>query len=70
MLSKRFVDASFEFRNKTLSGQPEQRPRWKRGVAQVNGMLGEAVGKEYVAAYFPPTSKAKMVALVGNIRTC
>jgi len=69
MLSKRFVDASFEFRNKTLSGQPEQRPRWKRGVAQVNGLLGEAVGKEYVAAYFPPASKAKMVALVGDIRT-
>jgi putative endopeptidase len=69
MLSKRFVDAQFEFRSKTLAGQPEQRPRWKRAVASVNGMLGEAVGKEYVAAYFPPTSKAKMVALVGDIRT-
>lgn len=69
MLSKRFVDANFEFRNKTLSGQPEQRPRWKRAVAHVNGMLGEAVGKEYVAAYFPPESKAKMLSLVGDIRT-
>jgi len=69
LLSKRFVDASFEFRNKALAGQPQQRPRWKRGVAQVNGLLGEAVGKEYVAAYFPPESKAKMVALVGDIRT-
>ncbi|WP_454718249.1 M13 family metallopeptidase [Caulobacter segnis] len=69
LLSKRFADAAFEFRNKTLSGQPEQRPRWKRGVAQVNTMLGEAVGKEYVAAYFPPDSKAKMVSLVGDIRT-
>lgn len=69
LLSKRFADASFEFRNKTLAGQPQQRPRWKRGVAQVNGLLGEAVGKEYVAAYFPPESKAKMVALVGDIRT-
>jgi putative endopeptidase len=68
LLSKRFVDASFEFRNKTLSGQPEQRPRWKRGVATVNGALGEAVGQVYVARYFPPESKAKMVALVGNIR--
>ncbi|MBU4435011.1 MAG: M13 family metallopeptidase [Alphaproteobacteria bacterium] len=68
MLSKRFVDASFEFRNKTLSGQPEQRPRWKRGVSQVNGMLGEAVGKDYVAQYFPPESKAKMDDLVHNIR--
>ncbi|WP_419253183.1 M13 family metallopeptidase [Caulobacter sp. ErkDOM-YI] len=69
MLSKRFVDASFAFRNKTLSGQPEQRPRWKRGVAQVNGILGEAVGKDYVAAYFPPESKAKMLDLVANIRS-
>jgi len=69
LLSKRFVDANFEFRNKTLAGQPEQRPRWKRGVGAVNGMLGEAVGKEYVAAYFPPESKAKMLSLVGDIRT-
>jgi len=69
MLSKRFVDASFEFRNKTLSGQPEQRPRWKRGVGMVNGVLGEAVGKDYVASYFPPESKAKMIDLVGNIRS-
>jgi putative endopeptidase len=68
LLSKRFVDASFEFRNKTLSGQPQQRDRWKRGVAAVNTMLGEAVGKDYVAQYFPPASKAKMIDLVGNIR--
>ena len=69
LLSKRFVDASFEFRNKTLAGQPEQRPRWKRGVGAVNGMLGEAVGKDYVAAYFPPESKAKMLELVANVRS-
>ncbi len=69
LLSKRFVDASFEFRNKTLSGQPEQRPRWKRGVAQVNDALGEAVGRVYVARYFPPESKAKMDALVVNVRS-
>lgn len=69
MLSKRFVDANFAFRGKTLSGQPEQRPRWKRGVAQVNGALGEAVGKVYVAEYFPPESKAKMIDLVANLRT-
>ncbi|CAN1541102.1 PepO Predicted metalloendopeptidase [Caulobacteraceae bacterium] len=69
MLSKRFVDAHFDFRSKTLSGQPEQRPRWKRGVGHVNGMLGEAVGRVYVARYFPPESKAKMEALVANIRS-
>ena len=69
LLSKAFVDASFEFRSKTLAGQPEQRPRWKRGVGQVNGMLGESVGRVYVTRYFPAESKAKMEALVDNIRS-
>ncbi len=69
LLSKAFVDASFEFNDKTLGGQPEQRPRWKRGVTAVNGMLGESIGRIYVARYFPPESKAKMEALVGNIRS-
>ncbi len=67
-LSHDFVDARFEFRSKVLSGQQEQRPRWKRAVATLNGQMGEAVGKLYVAAYFPAESKAKMEALVGNIR--
>ncbi|HLY79577.1 MAG TPA: M13 family metallopeptidase, partial [Caulobacteraceae bacterium] len=68
-LSKDFVDARFQFRNKILSGQQQLRPRWKRGVNIVGGNMGEAVGKLYVAAYFPADSKAKMEALVGNIRT-
>jgi putative endopeptidase len=68
-LSKPFVDAAFEFRNKTLSGQKEQRPRWKRAVGVLNMDMGEAVGRLYVAQYFPPQSKAKMLALVGNIRS-
>ncbi|HVN00606.1 MAG TPA: M13 family metallopeptidase [Caulobacteraceae bacterium] len=68
-LSKPFVDADFEFRNKTLNGQQELRARWKRGVALLNGYMGEAVGKLYVAEYFPPASKAAMEALVGNIKT-
>ncbi|RYF94058.1 MAG: peptidase M13 [Caulobacteraceae bacterium] len=68
LLSKRFVDASFDFRSKTLAGQPEQRPRWKRGVAFTNNMVGESVGRIYVARYFPPESKAKMIDLVDDIR--
>ena len=68
-LSKRFVDASFEFRNKTLAGQPEQRPRWKRAVAFVDRTIGESVGRMYVARYFPPAAKAKMDALVADIQT-
>jgi putative endopeptidase len=68
-LSKRFVDAAFQFHNKTLAGQPEQRARWKRGVAFTDGVIGESVGRVYVARYFPPESKAKMDALVKDIQT-
>jgi putative endopeptidase len=68
-LSKPFVDARFEFRGKVLTGQAAQRPRWKRGVQLVDSQIGEALGKVYVQAYFPPESKAKMLALVGDIRT-
>ncbi len=67
-LSKRFVEARFDFRNKELSGQPEDRPRWKRGIQLVNGSLGFAAGKEYVARHFPPQSKARMDELVGELR--
>lgn len=67
-LSKKFADARFEFRSKTLNGVPEQRPRWKRAVAAVEGALGEAVGKLYVAQYFPPESKAEMIKLVANLK--
>jgi putative endopeptidase len=68
-LSKEFDQANYEFRSKTLSGQPVQQPRWKRGVNTVDNNIGEALGKLYVQAYFPAESKAKMEALVGDIRT-
>jgi putative endopeptidase len=67
-LSQRFVDARFEFRSKTLAGQPEQRARWKRAVVFVDGALGEAVGRAYVARYFPPQAKASIDALVANLQ--
>lgn len=67
-LPKRIDDASFEFYGKTLRGQEEQRPRWKRAVGSVNGTLGEVVGKVYVAEHFPPDSKAQMKELVENLR--
>ncbi len=66
-LSKRFVDARFDFYGKTLSGQPENKPRWKRAVSLINGSLGESVGRMYVAKHFPPESKAKMDALVQEV---
>jgi putative endopeptidase len=68
-LSKAFVEAHYQFRSKELAGQPEQQPRWKRAVAFTNGMVGESVGRVYVARYFPPAAKAKMDALVGDIHT-
>jgi len=68
-LSNDFDAARFAFRGKILSGQPEERPRWKRAAAQLDGDVGEAVGKVYVAKYFPPSSKATMEALIGDLRT-
>lgn len=80
-LSKAFVDAFFEMRNKTLSGQAEQQVRWKRGVHAVGGgdygagdrydrfgNLGWAVGQLYSAKYFPPAAKAKIEELVANLK--
>lgn len=67
-LSRRFADAQWEFRSRDLNGQPMQRPRDKRGISFAEGMLGEAVGRQYVAEYFPAESKAKMEELVANLR--
>jgi putative endopeptidase len=64
-LSSRFVDANFAFYGTLLSGIPELRERWKRGVSVVEGAMGEAVGKLYVAEHFPPEHKAHMQRLVG-----
>jgi putative endopeptidase len=68
LLSKRFVDAHWEFRSKFLSGAQEQRPRWKRAVDAVESAMGEAVGRTYVAEHFPADSKAKMEKLVADLR--
>ncbi len=66
-LSKAFVDENFAFYGTVLSGVTEQRPRWKRGVSVAEGALGEAVGKLYVAEYFPAERKARMEELVKNL---
>ena len=67
-LPKAFDEASFAFYGKTLSGVPQQRDRWKRGVQLVNGALGEAVGKLYVAKYYPPAAEAQMSELIANLQ--
>ena len=66
-LSSAFVDENFDFYGKTLSGTPELRARWKRGVGLVEGAIGEAVGEIYVREHFPPSSKAMMDDLVSNL---
>jgi len=66
-LSKRFVDNKFSFA-KVLSGAKELRPRWRRGIDQVDGRLGELLGKTYVDRYFPASSKAQMEELVANLK--
>ena len=68
VLSVPFVQASFEFHNKGLAGQPQIKDRWKRGVAVVDAGMGEAVGQIYVDKYFPPESKIKMEQLVGQLK--
>jgi putative endopeptidase len=67
-LSDAFSDANFEFYGRTMSGREEQRPRWKRALAVPNSVLSEAVGEMYVAKYFPPSSKEKMLKLVGDLQ--
>ena len=61
-------DANFAFYGQYLQGRERQRDRWQRGVAEVEGSLGEAIGKVYVERHFPPSSKAAMEELVGNLR--
>ena len=58
-LTDDFVETNFDFYGRTLNGTPELRARWKRGVALVEGAIGEAVGKEYVARHFPPTRRRR-----------
>ncbi|MDZ4761943.1 MAG: M13 family metallopeptidase [Alphaproteobacteria bacterium] len=68
-LPKAFDDASFDFYGKTLRGVETKRDRWKRGVTLLDNNIGEGVGEVYVAKYFPPENKAKMDALVANLRS-
>ncbi len=66
VLPKAFADEEFAFYGKVLSGTPRQAERWKRAVAATDEALGEAVGKLYVARWFPPSEKARAEAMVRN----
>jgi putative endopeptidase len=68
LLGKAFVEARFDFRSRTLSGIPEQPDREKRAMYLIDEALGEAVGREYVARHFPPEHRARMEAMVANLK--
>jgi endothelin-converting enzyme/putative endopeptidase len=67
VLPKAFADQRFDFYGKSLSGTPQQSLRWKRALGATNEAMDEAVGKIYVAKYFPAENKARLQEMVGNI---
>ncbi|MBR3511176.1 MAG: M13 family metallopeptidase [Alphaproteobacteria bacterium] len=68
LLDDKTYNIAFEFFNRVLSGQKEQKPRWKRAVDILDGSLGEEIGQLYVKQYFPESAKKRMVDLVENLR--
>jgi putative endopeptidase len=67
-LSQDFVNEDFNFNQGVLRGTKEIKPRWKRVVASTDGALGEALGKLYVADYFPPEAKARALEMINNLK--
>jgi predicted metalloendopeptidase len=67
-LSKDFVNEDFSFKETTLRGTKQIKPRWKRVVTSTDGAIGEALGKLYVADNFPPEAKARALELVNNLK--
>ncbi|HJQ99775.1 MAG TPA: M13 family metallopeptidase [Candidatus Polarisedimenticolaceae bacterium] len=67
VLSAPFEEESFAFYGRYLSGATEMKPRWKRCVENVDGLLGDALGRKYVEKNFPPEAKARMQEMVKNI---
>lgn len=68
LLDDKTYDIAFDFYNRTLSGQAEQKPRWKRAVSMLNGALGEEIGHLYVKQYFSSDAKKRMQELVKNLQ--
>lgn len=66
-LPKALADQHFDFYGRTLNGTPQQAVRWKRSLAAVNAAMPDALGKIYVAKYFPPESKQRLQQMVVQI---
>jgi putative endopeptidase len=67
-LSKNFSDARFNFYNKVLRGQTDEKPRWKRVVGVINNAVGDQLGQLYVDKHFKPEAKKRMLELVNNLQ--
>ena len=67
-IGRAFVDASFDFYSKALSGQAEQKPRWKLGMGYTEVALGDALGRLYVARHFDQSAKSRAVSMVERVR--
>lgn len=67
-LSDEIEEANFDFFGRTMSGRKADHPRWKRATSQVEGIMGEALGKMYAERYFPASSKERMETLVKNLQ--
>ena len=68
LLDDQTYEISFDFYNRTMAGQPEPKPRWKRAVTLLDGSLGEEIGRLYVEKYFPSGAKERMQNLVHNLQ--
>ncbi len=68
-LSKRFIDADFAFTGTVLRGQKALKPRDQRTIDQMNTLLGDPLGQLFVARHFPPEAKARMMTMIGNLKT-
>ena len=68
VLDDKTYDISFDFYNRTMAGQKEPKPRWKRAVSLIDGSLGEEVGRIYVEKYFSADAKDRMQTLVKNLQ--
>jgi putative endopeptidase len=66
-LPKAYVDECFAFNGSVLRSIPQNLPRWKRGLALIEGSIGEGLGKLYVERYFPRTNRARMQGILGNL---
>lgn len=67
-LTAALVAAHFDFHNRTISGVPDDQPRWKRGVTVVQSALGEAIGREYARLHFRPESRARLATMVEHLK--